>query len=66
MSPAAAGALAMESVACRSIPRADGNGADGCGKGWTQVDGATRICPTCRRPLIVTGRWRQVELRRAS
>lgn len=57
-------AVPTESVACRSIPRKDGSGADGCGKGWTQEAGATRSCPTCGRALSLTDRFAVADLRR--
>lgn len=56
-------AVQMESVACRSIPRPDGKGADGCGKGWVQKKGERKVCPTCNRPLHVTGSYLEASLR---
>ena len=52
------------SVACRSIPRADGHGADGCGHGWTQPADAALVCPRCGRRLVITDEYVEIELRK--
>lgn len=53
----------VESVACRSIPNPKGDGATGCGHGWTQTAGQRHTCPRCGRALVVTGRWTEQALR---
>lgn len=53
----------MHSVACRSIPRTDGQGADGCGHGWCQPADAELKCPTCGRRLVITDEFTLIPLR---
>lgn len=56
----------MYSVACRSIPRANGIGADGCGAGWTQPAEAALTCPRCGRRLAITDEYVEIPLKKAS
>jgi len=51
------------SVACRSIPNKTGEGATGCGAGWTQRSTAALVCPRCGRALYVTGSFWSIPLR---
>lgn len=53
------------SVACRSLPRADGKGADGCGHGWCQPADAALVCPRCGRRLVITDEYDVIPLKKA-
>lgn len=52
----------MFSVACRSIPRPNGDGADGCGRGWTQPADAPLKCEVCGRRLVITDEFVEIPL----
>lgn len=54
--------IRLFSVACRSIPRANGEGADGCGAGWTQPADAELRCPRCQRRLVITDEFAEIPL----
>lgn len=61
-------AIRKESVACIRIEAPPGSGKFlGCGKGWVhlawQPPGPGNRCPTCGRPLLVTGSFLEAKLR---
>lgn len=53
----------LYSVACRSIPRPSGVGADGCGAGWIQAADESLKCPRCGGRLTITDEFTEIPLK---